>query len=79
MGRNSPHYRHYDKFRRSQISIAPAKTDYAYVWDDAYWNAKVADLEEYVRHDDGAAGNELCMRSLCVKPSHAGKCVAPND
>lgn len=60
MGRNSPHYRHYDKFRRSQISIAPTKTEYAYEWDDGYWMGQIALLNEYVQWDDGSEGRELC-------------------
>ena len=46
--RKSPHYRN------------PSRTDYSYDWGDEYWAGEIALLNEYVKHDDGADGRELC-------------------
>ena len=44
----------------SNIALRRSKTDYSYDWGDEYWAAQIALLNEYVKHDDGAAGRELC-------------------
>ena len=64
--RKSPHYRN------------PSRTDYSYDWGDEYWAGEIALLNEYVKHDDGADGRELCTRSLCVMlDGHGGDCKEP--
>jgi len=72
VAKKSPHWRGYNN-----ITVRPSKIDYSQEGEDTRWIERIALLNEYVEHDDGAQGRELCMRSLCVRPTHSGKCVAP--
>ena len=48
MKRNAPHY---EKLH---------KIDYSQEGPDTRWTERIALLNEYVKHDDGADGRELC-------------------
>ena len=62
----------------SNIALRRSKTDYSYDWGDEYWAAQIALLNEYVKHDDGADGRELCTKSLCLKmEGHDDTCIGP--
>ena len=41
-------------------SIRPSKIDYSQEGVDTRWIKRIALLNEYVKHDDGADGRELC-------------------
>ena len=42
------------------IRTPPSKIDYSQEGVDTRWTERIALLNEYVKHDDGADGRELC-------------------
>ena len=60
------------------LRARPSKIDYSQEGVDTRWTERIALLNEYVKHDDGADGRELCTRSLCVMlDGHGGDCKEP--
>ena len=55
--RQAPRYRYYSG---GAPSIRPSKIDYSQEGVDTRWIERIALLNEYVKHDDGADGRELC-------------------
>ena len=55
--RKFPSYTHHSGHAPS---IRPTKIDYSQEGADSRWTDRIALLNEYVKHDDGAQGRELC-------------------